>query len=168
MKNRWFEWGLGAAAAVLLGTGLVVAGVSSRPVEAASAPSGPDPRLLVASYTSADHLHSASEMKRDSIKRNDTLSAVLDRLGAPREEANEVVHAASKLLDLRNMHPGDNVTAWLDTDANGGVRLMGLSLRPEVERQVLIARGVDGAWKTHELKTKLSSGFNLVSGDIET
>jgi murein DD-endopeptidase MepM/ murein hydrolase activator NlpD len=168
MKNRWFEWGLGAAAAVLLGTGLVVAGVSSRPVEAASAPSGPDPRLLVASYTSADHLHSASEMKRDSIKRNDTLSAVLDRLGAPREEANEVVHAASKLLDLRNMHPGDNVTAWLDTDANGGVRLMGLSLRPEVERQVLIARGADGAWKTHELKTKLSSGFNLVSGDIET
>ena len=37
MKNGWFDWGMGAAAAVLMGTGLVVAGVSSRSVEAADA-----------------------------------------------------------------------------------------------------------------------------------
>jgi murein DD-endopeptidase MepM/ murein hydrolase activator NlpD len=145
-----------------------VAGVSSRPVEAASAPSAPDPRIVVASFTSFDHFEPAArEMKSDAVRRNETLSGVLDRLGAPREEANEAVYAAGKLLDLRNMHPGDDVTAWLGADASGAVRLMGLSLRPEVERQVLISRGLDGAWKAHELKAKLSSGYSQISGEIE-
>ena len=54
MKNGRFGWGMGAAAAVLMGTGLVVAGVSARPVEAASIDNTPDPRLVVASFTSAD------------------------------------------------------------------------------------------------------------------
>jgi hypothetical protein len=42
---------------------------------------------------------------------------VLDRIGAPREEANGAVYAASQLLDLRGMRPGDDVTAWLETEA---------------------------------------------------
>jgi murein DD-endopeptidase MepM/ murein hydrolase activator NlpD len=142
----------------------------ARPSEAASAVSKPDPRLLVASFTSADQLEPAArEMKRVSVQRNETLSSVLDRIGAPREEANAAVYAAGQLLDLRNMRPGDDVTAWLETNpSDGAVRLMGLSLRPEVERQVLLSRGVDGAWTTHELKTKMSPGYNLVAGDIET
>ncbi len=171
MKNTWFEWGLGTAAAALMGIGLVVAGVMARPSEAASAESKPDPRLILASITSADHLVDAvaPEVRRVSVQRNETLSGVLDRIGAPREEANAAVYAASQLLDLRNMRPGDDVTAWLETDqSTGGVRLMGVSLRPEVERQVLVSRGLDGAWTPHELKTKLSSGHNLIAGDIET
>jgi len=170
MKNTWFEWGLGAAAAALMGTGLVAAGVMSRSSEAAAAVATPDPRLVVASFTSADRLETAArEMRRVSVQRNETLSGVLDRIGAPREEANAAVYAAGQLLDLRNMRPGDDVTAWLETDqSTGGVRLMGVSLRPEVERQVLVARGLDGAWTPHELKTKLSSGHNLIAGEIET
>jgi len=170
MKNTWFEWGLGAAAAALMGTGLVVAGVMARPSEAAPAVSAPDPRLVVASFTSADQLESAArEMKRVSVQRNETLSSVLDRIGAPREEANAAVYAAGQLLDLRNMRPGDDVTAWLETNpSDGAVRLMGLSLRPEVERQVLVSRNLDGAWTTHELKTKMAPGYNVVAGDIET
>jgi murein DD-endopeptidase MepM/ murein hydrolase activator NlpD len=170
MKNSWFEWGVGAVAAALLGTGLVVAGVLSRPSEAAAAVSKSDPRLIVASFTSADQFEPAArEMRQASVQRNETLSAVLDRIGAPREEANGAVYAAGRLLDLRDMRPGDDVTAWVETNpSDGAVRLMGLSLRPEVERQVLISRNLDGAWTTHELKTKLSSGHNLVAGDIET
>ena len=170
MKNSWFEWGMGAAAAVLLGTGLVVAGVLSRPSEAASAEATPDPRLVVASFMSADQVEPAArEVRRASIKRNETLSGVLDRIGAPRDEANAAVYAAGRLLDLRNMRPGDDVTAWLETNpADGEVRLMGVSLRPEVERQVLVSRGIDGGWTTHELKTKMSAGHNLIAGDIET
>ena len=55
-------------------------------------------------------------MKRVSVLRNETLSSVLDRMGAPAfEEANSAVYAASQLLDLRDMRPGDDVTAWLET-----------------------------------------------------
>ncbi len=171
MKNTWFEWGLGAVAAALMGTGLVVAGAMMRPVEAAAPP--PDavnPRLLVASFTSADQLEPAArEMKRVAMQRNETLSSVLDRIGAPREEANRAVQAASELLDLRYMQPGDDITAWLETDpANGAVSLAGVSLRPEAERQVLVSRSLDGSWTSHELKAKLVPGFKQVSGEIET
>lgn len=169
MKNSRFDWGMGAAAAVLMGAGLIVAGVNARPVEAADAVSAPDPRLVVASFTSADDAaNAASEMKRVSVLRNETLSSVLDRLGAPREEANGAVFAASQLTDLRNLRPGDDVTAWIETDpADGTVRLMGLSLRPEAETQVLISRGLDGTWTPHELKAKLTQGINFVSGDVD-
>jgi murein DD-endopeptidase MepM/ murein hydrolase activator NlpD len=170
MKNAWFEWGLGAAAALLIGAGLVVVSANARTAEAGDAPAaGPDPRLILASVTSADQLSPAArEMKKVSVQRNETLSGVLDRLGAPREEANSAVYAASQLLDLRNMHPGDDVTAWLETDATtGGVRLMGVSLRPDVERQVLVARGFDGKWTPHELKAKMTPGYNRVAGTIE-
>ena len=48
MKNAWFEWGVGAAAAVLVGTGLVYVGVNSRAVDASPASNEPDPRELIA------------------------------------------------------------------------------------------------------------------------
>jgi murein DD-endopeptidase MepM/ murein hydrolase activator NlpD len=169
MKNGWFDWGMGAAAAVLMGTGLVVVGVNARHVEAASADETVDPRLVVASFTSADQIaNQSSEMKQVSVLRNETLSGVLDRLGAPREEANGAVFAASQLTDLRDMRPGDDVTAWLETNPmDGSVRLMGVSIRPEAETQVLISRGLDGAWTSHELKAKLSPGIDYVSGDVD-
>mgnify|MGYP000951338488 FL=1 len=168
MKNGRFDWGMGAAAAVLMGTGLIVVGVNMRPVEAAAIDTTPDPRLVVASFTSADDAANlSSEMKRVSVLRNETLSGVLDRLGAPREEANGAVFAASQLTDLRGMRPGDDVTAWLETGTDGIVRLMGVSLRPEAETQVLVSRGLDGSWTSHELKAKLSPGISYVAGDVD-
>lgn len=169
MKNVWFDWGVGAAAAVLIGTGLVAAGVSTRSVEAkALDDTTPDPREAVASLTSARGMGDlTSEMKRVSVLRNETLSSVLDRMGAPRAEANSAVFAASQLLDLRSMRPGDDVTAWLETDPDGVVRLTGISLRPEAETQVLVSRGADGNWTPHELKAKLSPGINYLSADVD-
>ena len=124
MKNAWFEWGVGAAAAVLVGTGLVYVGVNSRAVDASPISDEPDPRELIASYTSAlDASAYSSEMKRVSVLRNETLSSVLDRIGASREEANGAVYAASQLLDLRGMRPGDDVTAWMETEDDGDMRL---------------------------------------------
>jgi murein DD-endopeptidase MepM/ murein hydrolase activator NlpD len=170
MKHAMFEWGLGAAAAVLLGTGLVVVGVNSHVSEAATTgPAKPDPRRLAAAITSADHLETIKrDVKQVSILRNETLSGVLDRVGAPRDQANGAVIAAAQLVDLRKVRPGDNVTAYLETDpSNGSVRLTGLSLRPDIERQVLISRGADGEWVKHELKARLTSGFSLVTGTVE-
>jgi murein DD-endopeptidase MepM/ murein hydrolase activator NlpD len=173
MKNAWFEWGLGVAAAALMGTGLVVVGVIARPVEAATtttASAKTDPRLLLASLTSADQdLASKQEMRRVSVARNETLSGVLDRIGAPRDEANAAVYAAAQATDLRNIRPGDDITAWLETDdTTGAVRLMGVSLRPEVERQVLVSKTLNGQWTTHELKTSMTPGINYVEGDIDS
>ena len=169
MKNTWFDWGMGAAAAVLIGTGLVAAGVSSRSVDAKTLDDDmPDAREAVASLTSARDVGGlTSEMKRVSVLRNETLSSVLDRMGAPRSEANSAVYAASQLLDLRGMRPGDDVTAWLETGIDGVVRLTGVSLRPAAETQVLVSLGADGTWTPHELKAKLSPGIDYISADVD-
>lgn len=169
MKNVLFDWGVGAAAAVLIGAGLVAAGASTRAVEAEVATeTGPDPRELMASITSArESADLASEMKRVSVLRNETLSSVLDRIGAPREEANAAVYAASQMLDLRSMQPGDDVTAWIETGADGVVRLGGVSLRPAAETQVLVSRAADGTWTTHKLDTRLTPGISYVSADVD-
>jgi murein DD-endopeptidase MepM/ murein hydrolase activator NlpD len=167
MKNIWFEWGVGAAAAVLIGAGLVVAGASTRAVEAETSEDLSNARELAAAVTSARESGAFNEMKRVSFLRNETLSSVLDRIGAPREAANNAVFAASQLLDLRSMQPGDDVTAWLETDDAGLVRLTGVSLRPESDTQVLVSLGADGTWTPHELKAKLSPGINYISADVD-
>lgn len=173
MKNGLFEWGVGAAAAVLLGTGLVYVGVSARPVQATPASDLPDPREMIASYTSAGNAAGnsvsafSSEMKRVSVLRNETLSSVLNRIGAQREEANSAVYAASQLLDLRGLRPGDDVTAWVETGTDGATRLVGVSLRPEADRQILVSRAVDGSWSSHELMAKLSPSINYIAADVD-
>ena len=130
MKNVLFDWGVGAAAAVLIGAGLVAAGASTRAVEAeAATDTGPDPRELMASITSArESVDLASEMKRVSVLRNETLSSVLDRIGAPREEAHAAVYAASQTLDLRSMQAGEAVPAGTETVSAGRLGRWGVSM----------------------------------------
>lgn len=169
MKHVWFDWGLGAAAAVLLGTGLTAAGVTARSGEAAHADAPMDPRLLAASFLSADSIEAAvRDVRRVEVQRNDTLSDVLDRLGVSREESNGAVYAASQFVNLRYVRPGDSVTAWIETDTSGETHMTGMSLRPEAERQVMISRALDGTWGAHELKARMTPGYSLVSAPIET
>jgi murein DD-endopeptidase MepM/ murein hydrolase activator NlpD len=169
MKHTLFEWGIGATAAILLGSGLVFAASASGSGGSSGDGAAADPRVLLASITSFDHLENSLRLEKTlSIRRNETLSGLLDRLGAPRAEANGAVYAASQVMDLRRVRPGENVTAWLETDpGDGRVRLTGLSLRPEVERQVLVSRTTTGDWVSHELLAKLTPGINYVSGEIE-
>jgi hypothetical protein len=106
-------------------------------------------------------------MKRVSVLRNETLSSVLDRMGAPRDQANMAVYAASQHYDLRGMRPGDDITAWIETQPDGQVQLVGVSLRPEADRQVLVSRAADGSWSSHELMAKLTPGISYVAGDVD-
>jgi hypothetical protein len=169
MKHTLFEWGIGATAAVLLGSGLIFAASAAGSDGSVGTSGMPDPRALLSTLTSFDHLENNLPLEKTlSIRRNETLSGLLDRIGAPREEANGAVYAAGQLMDLRKVRPGENVTAWLETDpADGQVRLTGLSLRPEAERQVLVSRTTSGDWVSHELLAKLTPGINYVAGQIE-
>lgn len=171
MKQHLVEWGVGAACAAALGAGLVAVGVNSRPAATAAtvAETETDPRLLVASYTSVDQLRPIERATRHlDVRRNDTLSDVLDRAGVSRDDANGAIAAVAKLVDLRFVKPGDEITAWLQTDASGVARLDGLSLHPAVERQVLVNRDASGAWVARDLLAQMDAGFATVKGQIET
>jgi murein DD-endopeptidase MepM/ murein hydrolase activator NlpD len=170
MKQHLVEWGVGAACAAALGAGLIVVGVNARPSSAATvATPETDPRLLVASYTSADQfkpiLHSTQHLE---IRRNDTLSDVLDRAGIPREEANGAVAAAARLVDLRLVRPGEEITAWLQSDPSGVNHLTGISLHPAAERQVLVNRDANGMWVSRDLIAQMDAGYATVKSKIDT
>ena len=103
------------------------------------------------------------------MRRNETLSGLLDRIGAARSDSNGAVNAVASLADLRRMRPGEDVTTWFETDPDSGSqRLVGLSLRPEAERQILVSRISSGEWVSHELKAKLTPGYRGVDATIET
>lgn len=168
MRNTVLSWGLGTASAVLIGAGLISVGVETRVSEASPAPAV-DPLLRLAGFISADQLETVPRQTlRAEVRRNETLSSVLDRLGAARDEANGAVYAAAEFVDLTRVRPGDNVTAWFEPGMTGELRLMGLSLRPDSERQVLVSRDLDGGWSTHELKAKLTPSHHRVAGTVQT
>ncbi len=168
MKNSWFEWGLGASFVALCGAGLISVSVDARASSASTPTGASDPRLALASlFETAIPLTDLREMREASIKRNETLSGLLDRVGAPRPDANGAVHAAGDLIDLRRILPGQDVRVWLEPGAEDNLQLAGMSLRPEPDRQVLVFRTSGGDWSAHELTAKLSASHHQVSGAIE-
>ncbi len=172
MKNSSFEWGLGASFVALCGAGLVSLTVDARASDAATFNAGAeDPRLaLTALYKAATPDIGLREIREASVRRNETLSGLLDRVGAPRFDANDAVHAVSDLVDLRRILPGQDVRIWLEPGDEGDeadVRLAGMSLRPDSDRQVLVFRTSGGDWSAQELTAKLSASHHKVSGAIE-
>ncbi len=167
MKNGWFDWGMGAAAAVLMGTGLVVAGVNARPVEAAAA----EFSSLIRAWWPP---RSRAPMHRKPLKRNETRLGVC---GTRRCRAYSIASARrarkqTAPCSLRASSPtcATFVPAMMSRRGSrrirrtATVRLMGVSLRPKAETQVLISRGLDGTWTPHELKAKLSPGISYIVG----
>ncbi len=167
MKNSWFEWGLGASFVALCGAGLVSISVDARASSASTSSGAPDPRLALASlFETALPLPDMREMREASVKRNETLSGLLDRVGAPRIDANGAVHAVADLIDLRRILPGQNVRVWLEPGSDDGLQLAGMSLRPEADRQVLVFRTSGGDWAAQELTAKLNASHHQVAGAI--
>lgn len=170
MQNSSFEWGLGASFVALCGAGLISMTVDARASSAATNATAGDPRLALASlYEHATPDLGHREIREASVKRNETLSGLLDRIGAPRFDANGAVHAAGDLVDLRRILPGQDVRVWLEPGGDGDeaeVRLAGLSLRPEADRQVLVFRTAGGDWSAQELTAKLTASHHQVSGAI--
>ncbi|MEZ5936932.1 MAG: M23 family metallopeptidase [Hyphomonadaceae bacterium] len=165
-----FEWGLGVASAAVLGGGLFLAGGMSRVVAPAADAGELDVRAQVATYNHADDLEIAPrEMRQGAVRRNETLVGLLDRIGADHADSSSAAHAASKFIDLRHVRVGENVTTWFETDpSTGATRMAGMSLRPEADRQVLVARASSGEWVTHELVARLTPAYRDVAAQIDT
>ena len=128
---------------------------------------------MIASYTSAGNVGGnsastfSSEMKRVSVLRNETLSSVLNRIGARAKKptARSMLRASCSIcaacVRVTMSRPG-----WRRT-TDGAMRLVGVSLRPEADRQILVSRAVDGSWSSHELMAKLSPGINYIAADVD-
>jgi murein DD-endopeptidase MepM/ murein hydrolase activator NlpD len=104
-----------------------------------------------------------------ALQRRQTLSDLLDELGAPREEANAALYALfdRDLLDPRRLKPGLGVEVVFHDDA-GAQSLRGLVVRPEEGRALTVSRRGDGEFIARETRVRLEPEVRRVAGTIDS
>ncbi|MFQ5467551.1 MAG: peptidoglycan DD-metalloendopeptidase family protein [Kiloniellaceae bacterium] len=171
---------LGVAVAAPLVVGLVAGawpgpGWHSGPIvaeldlEARATGFAPAPIVEAAAIEAAARPATISRAVR--VARGDTLMALLVRAGAGRAEAHEAIVALRPVYDPRGLKPGQRINVGLaaprDSAAKGG-RLLSISLRPSVERDVRVIRGADAAFIAKEFARKLDRRAVAANGRIES
>ena len=106
------------------------------------------------------------ERSEGKLERNETLTGLLTRIGAPSREANAALHTLNgkDLIDSRRLQPGKtSAEAWFE-----GGTLTAVSVRADADRSVLITRKGDNTWTALPLYAKLTPGHMRVEAEIES
>lgn len=177
---------IGAVAALVGCIGLVSANFLVRPAatdtaELTSAPlaSMVDEQISTEApiiLTSFQDLQPIAEpsVRRETLQSKDTLTALLDRLGIERSEANAALYALydQELIDPRKVRPGLELAAYVEpspsADNAEAVRLIGLSLKNATESSLVVSRTMEGGFTARELHTRLEPQLRRVSGSVDT
>ena len=107
------------------------------PPPAAAAPRGPD--VLPPSATQI------------AVKSGDTLMAILRRHGIDRAEADRAIQAARKLINLRRLRVGQEITLVTGIDETGADTLKTVALRVGDDRYVKVSRVASGRFDAAEV-----------------
>ena len=101
----------------------------------------------------------------DKLKRRETLSGMMDRLGLERAAANQALLSLvnAGFLDARKTQAGLAVSAHLD-----GAKLTALTIDIEPGRRLISKRVGDGEFHPVELKSKLNRVPKQVVGTVTT
>ncbi len=130
------------------------------------------------------------ETFRTVLERGGTLMNLLTGSGASRREAYEAIEAMTPLYNPRRLREGQPVhlvmlrtptvadaatgqgaTTGQDGEANPWsttTQLMGMRLRTDVDREVVITRAADGSYGARELKHELEQRMARVRGTIRS
>lgn len=154
---------LGSASAI---AGLVMAGRSNTPFNETADAAIPVPLAarLVTAWDAAEM--PVVERSEGKLERNETLTGLLTRIGAPSREANAALHTLNgkDLIDSRRLLPGKtSAEAWFED----GI-LTAVSVRADADRSVLITRKSDSTWTALPLYAKLTAGHMRVEAEIES
>ncbi|MEO1305510.1 MAG: M23 family metallopeptidase [Pseudomonadota bacterium] len=105
------------------------------------------------------------EVREATLKRRETLSDLVKRLGLPNNDGHRALYSltSSELLDARRVRPGLEVTAHVDDDA-----LTAFSVNLEAGRRLMAKRMPDGAYRAMALDSVAIPRPMVVSGTIET
>jgi len=99
------------------------------------------------------------------IGPGDTMSAILDRAGVPRKDANNAIAALRKVFNPTRIRQGQEIKISFQADAEtlnnagaaGSGEFLGLSLLPDFQHRVVVARGLDGVFSANSEKRVLTA-----------
>ena len=99
------------------------------------------------------------------IDRGDTISAILDRAGISRDDANGVIQALKKVFNPSSIRQGQNIDISFQADANAlgdpatatSGTFLGLSLLPDFEHRIVVKKTKNDAFVAAREKRTLTS-----------
>ena len=104
------------------------------------------------------------------IGKGDTLSIALMRAGSTRADAEDAIVAFRAVHDPRRLQVGQTLSVGFEPEGetNGAVRLATFTLNVAPDRDVVVARGDDGVFLSHEVERPLGRVLRRQIGVIET
>lgn len=104
------------------------------------------------------------------IGKGDTLSIALTRAGSTRADAEDAIVAFRAVHDPRRLQVGQTLSVGFEPEGetNGAVRLATFTLNVAPDRDVVVARGDDGVFLSHEVERPLGRVLRRQIGVIET
>ncbi|MEZ5998024.1 MAG: M23 family metallopeptidase [Hyphomonas sp.] len=164
MKSLIALVGLGSVSVI---AGLVMAGPSGDRGPSTASAAVPPPPLATRLLTATDIGAPAPIAERVSgeLKRRETLTGLVTRLGVPSNEAAAALQTLydQELIDPRRLLPGLEAEAVLDDG-----HLRALTVKAEPGRNLFITHGNDGSWTAAALNAKLTANVKRIAAPIET
>ncbi|MFN3608562.1 MAG: peptidoglycan DD-metalloendopeptidase family protein [Hyphomonas sp.] len=98
------------------------------------------------------------------LERNETLTGLVNRLGAPVGEANAALQAvySKDLIDHRRLRPGLEAETFVEDG-----RLTALAIKADADRSLLVTRTLEGGWQATQLNAKLKPSYKRVAAEID-
>ena len=96
----------------------------------------------------------------------DTITGMLMEAGIPGDLARAAIAALSKHFNPRRIRPGQEVTIQFEPADGADGRFTGLSLSPEFDRRVIVARSRSGGFEAAEEKVDLKRILVRYEGEI--
>ena len=162
------------AAAVSSTPARVTSEVAASPVTApapSAESSAPGTGTQVAMLTEAASPVRRIDWRRSvTVRSGDTLMKLLVKTGVPRDQCLEAIVALRKAYNPRSIFPGQKITVTTRGTAAAGVpaRLQKVTLRADVDRDVVVRRQDDGTFKAREVRQELRNTLIRGTGTIES
>ncbi|MEP6766145.1 MAG: M23 family metallopeptidase [Gemmatimonadaceae bacterium] len=152
MKKRFASW-FAAAATLALGAAALTYGrpVPNRPAASVLAVG---PRVLVPARF---------RIRTDSIRRGESVVAVLQRAGMAADDARQALHATTA-IDPRKVPAGTTITTSAAEDAEPSEVVFKLS----VDRLVRLSRSAANIWSSREERLQWTTDTVAVAGAVRT
>jgi len=116
-------------------------------------------RLDANAFTACTHCPVSIEVERE-VPRGGTLAGLLDDAGVDPTDSVRAIRALNQVFDLRYLRAGQSLTLYLqsepdttvavDDETESGLRLTGISFRPDVDRSITVARAWDDEYRARE------------------
>jgi murein DD-endopeptidase MepM/ murein hydrolase activator NlpD len=130
-----------------------------------------------AAFTGCLDCPALTQIERE-VPRGGTLAGLLDDAGVDRVEAARAIASMQGVYDLRYLRAGQDINLYLeimpstessDTSSGAaGLRLAGLSFRPDVERAITVARTWDDDFRARETIAEFDAEMVRATGTITT